>query len=104
MSKGVIFPKYRGDLIQTTVVAAHARRRDRGAAVPAQPLDVLSQQIVAMVSMDEWTVDDLESLVKRAAPYATLPGRRWRRPSTCSPGATPATSSASCAPASSGTA
>ncbi|WP_024934626.1 Lhr family helicase [Actinomadura welshii] len=74
VSKGVIFPKYRGDLIQTTVVA----ERMRGGEIeelryPRNPLDVLSQQIVAMVSMDEWTVDDLESLVKRAAPYATLP-------------------------------
>ncbi|MEU5988529.1 DEAD/DEAH box helicase [Spirillospora sp. NPDC047418] len=74
VSKGVIFPKYRGDLVQTTVVA----ERMRGGEIeelryPRNPLDVLAQQIVAMVSMDEWTVDDVESLVKRAAPYATLP-------------------------------
>ncbi|TDE39446.1 ATP-dependent helicase [Actinomadura sp. 6K520] len=74
VSKGVIFPKYRGDLVQTAVVA----ERMRGGEIeelryPRNPLDVLAQQIVAMVSMDEWTVDDLESLVKRAAPYATLP-------------------------------
>ncbi|MFF0525490.1 ATP-dependent helicase [Actinomadura nitritigenes] len=74
VSKGVIFPKYRGDLVQTAVVA----ERMRGGEIeelhyPRNPLDVLAQQIVAMVSMDEWTVDDLETLVKRAAPYATLP-------------------------------
>ncbi|GAA4229316.1 ATP-dependent helicase [Actinomadura meridiana] len=74
VSKGVIFPKYRGDLVQTAVVA----ERMRGGEIeemryPRNPLDVLAQQIVAMVAMDEWTVDDLESLVKRAAPYATLP-------------------------------
>ncbi|SNR73120.1 Lhr family helicase [Actinomadura mexicana] len=74
VSKGVIFPKYRGDLVQTAVVA----ERMRGGEIeelryPRNPLDVLAQQIVAMVSMDEWTVDDLESLVKRAAPYAALP-------------------------------
>ncbi|TDC42819.1 DEAD/DEAH box helicase, partial [Actinomadura sp. KC345] len=74
VSKGVIFPKYRGDLVQTAVVA----ERMRGGEIeelryPRNPLDVLAQQIVAMVSMDEWTVEDLESLVKRAAPYATLP-------------------------------
>ncbi|SNS10699.1 ATP dependent helicase, Lhr family [Actinomadura meyerae] len=74
VSKGVIFPKYRGDLVQTTVVA----ERMRGGEIeelryPRNPLDVLAQQIVAMVSMDEWSVDDLESLVRRAAPYATLP-------------------------------
>ncbi|MEU8796904.1 DEAD/DEAH box helicase [Spirillospora sp. NPDC048819] len=74
VSKGVIFPKYRGDLVQTAVVA----ERMRGGEIeemryPRNPLDVLAQQIVAMVSMDEWTVDDLETLVKGAAPYATLP-------------------------------
>ncbi|RFS85637.1 ATP-dependent helicase [Actinomadura spongiicola] len=74
VSKGVIFPKYRGDLVQTAVVA----ERMRGGEIeelryPRNPLDVLAQQIVAMVSMDEWSVDELEALVRRAAPYATLP-------------------------------
>ncbi|MFD0899893.1 ATP-dependent helicase [Actinomadura sediminis] len=74
VSKGVIFPKYRGDLVQTAVVA----ERMRGGEIeelryPRNPLDVLAQQIVAMTAMDEWPVDDLEALVKRAAPYATLP-------------------------------
>ena len=74
VSKGVIFPKYRGDLVQTAVVA----ERMRGGEIeemryPRNPLDVLAQQIVAMVAMDEWTVDELEAVVKRAAPYATLP-------------------------------
>jgi ATP-dependent helicase Lhr and Lhr-like helicase len=74
VSKGVIFPKYRGDLVQTAVVAERMRQ---GAieelSYPRNPLDVLAQQIVAMVAMDEWTVDDLERLVRRAAPFATLP-------------------------------
>ncbi|MCP2338849.1 ATP-dependent helicase [Actinomadura rupiterrae] len=74
VSKGVIFPKYRGDLVQTAVVA----ERMRGGEIeelryPRNPLDVLAQQIVAMVAMDEWTVDELEAAVRRAAPYATLP-------------------------------
>ncbi|WP_067461745.1 ATP-dependent helicase [Actinomadura macra] len=74
VSKGVIFPKYRGDLVQTAVVSE--RMRSGGIEelrYPRNPLDVLAQQIVAMVSMDEWTVDDLETLCKHAAPYATLP-------------------------------
>ncbi|WP_395110848.1 ATP-dependent helicase [Actinomadura sp. SCN-SB] len=74
VSKGVIFPKYRGDLIQTAVVADRMRGgRIEETRYPRNPLDVLAQQIVAMVAMDEWTVDELESVVKRAAPYATLP-------------------------------
>jgi ATP-dependent Lhr-like helicase len=74
VSKGVIFPKYRGDLVQTAVVAERMRQ---GAIeelrYPRNPLDVLAQQIVAMVAMDEWTVDELERLVRRAAPFAALP-------------------------------
>ncbi|WP_242890519.1 ATP-dependent helicase [Actinomadura litoris] len=74
VSKGVIFPKYRGDLVQTTVVSERMRTGGiEELRYPRNPLDVLAQQIVAMVSMDEWTVDDLETLAKRAAPYATLP-------------------------------
>ena len=72
-SKGVIFPKYRGDLLEAAVVA---RRMHEGAieatAVPRTPLDVLAQQIVAMTVMDEWTVEDLLATVTRATPYETL--------------------------------
>jgi ATP-dependent helicase Lhr and Lhr-like helicase len=72
-SKGVIFPKYRGDLLEAAVVA---RRMHEGAieatAIPRTPLDVLAQQIVAMTVMDAWTVDDLLATVTRATPYETL--------------------------------
>ena len=80
VSRGVVFPKYRGDLVQTAVVAERMRDgRDRGAAAcPRNPLDVLAQQIVAMVAMDAWQVDELGALVRRAAPFASLPGRRAR--------------------------
>ncbi|WP_434094114.1 ATP-dependent helicase [Nonomuraea wenchangensis] len=74
VSKGVIFPKYRGDLVQTAVVAERMQAGHiEEMRYPRNPLDVLAQQIVAMTAMDEWTVDELESVVKRAAPYATLP-------------------------------
>ena len=72
-SKGVIFPKYRGDLLETAVVT---RRMHEGAieatTLPRNPLDVLAQQIVAMAVMDRWHVDDLLATVNRAAPYETL--------------------------------
>ncbi len=73
-SRGVIFPKFRGDLLESAIVA----ERMQSAAIeavryPRNPLDVLSQQIVAMVAMDEWTVDELEAVVRRAAPFAELP-------------------------------
>nr|WP_310738884.1 DEAD/DEAH box helicase [Microbispora sp. H10830] len=74
VSRGVIFPKYRGDLVQTAVVAERMRTGQiEEIRYPRNPLDVLAQQIVAMTALDEWTVDSLEELVRRAAPYATLP-------------------------------
>ncbi|MFB4282161.1 DEAD/DEAH box helicase [Nonomuraea sp. MTCD27] len=74
VSRGVIFPKYRGDLVQTTVVAERMKSGlIEELRYPRNPLDVLAQQIVAMTALDEWTVDELETVVKRAAPYATLP-------------------------------
>ena len=74
VSKGVIFPKYRGDLVQTAVVAESMRAGAIEAlSVPRNPLDVLAQQVVAMVAMDPWQVDDLLTLVRRAAPFASLP-------------------------------
>ena len=73
VSRGVFFPKYRGDLVQSAVVV---ERMLAGAiealAVPANPLDVLAQQIVAMTAMDTWAVDELHTLIRRAAPYAGL--------------------------------
>ncbi|MFI6451110.1 ATP-dependent helicase [Streptosporangium amethystogenes] len=74
VSRGVIFPKYRGDLVQTAVVAERMRSGEiEELRYPRNPLDVLAQQIVAMTALDEWTVDELEEVVRRAAPYRTLP-------------------------------
>ncbi len=74
VSKGVIFPKYRGDLVQTAVVAERMRTGQIEALVmPRNPLDVLAQQIVAMVAVDDWGVDDLLALARRAAPFSSLP-------------------------------
>ncbi|MEY3733264.1 MAG: hypothetical protein RL347_623 [Actinomycetota bacterium] len=74
ISRGVIFPKYRGDLLQAAVVVDRMRA---GAIepirVPANPLDVLAQQVIAMVAMDTWEVEELYDVVRRAAPYRGLP-------------------------------
>ena len=73
-STGVIFPKYRGDLLECAVVAERIRTgKIESLRYPRNPLDVLAQQIVAMVALDEVTVDDVEALVRRSASFATLP-------------------------------
>ena len=40
--------------------------------IPRNPLDVLAQQIVAAVAMEQWTVDDMFDMVRRAGPYSDL--------------------------------
>ncbi|WP_300084078.1 helicase-related protein, partial [Propioniciclava sp.] len=73
VSRGVFFPKYRGDLVASTVIVERMRAGAIEAlAIPANPLDVLAQQIVAIVALDAISVDELLSLVRRAAPFATL--------------------------------
>ncbi|MEU3820035.1 ATP-dependent helicase [Streptomyces sp. NPDC030392] len=74
VSRGVVFPKYRGDLVQAAVVTERMRQGAiESLRVPANPLDVLAQQLVAMVALDTWSYDDLLALVRRAAPFASLP-------------------------------
>src|SRR5450631_2758623 len=74
VSRGVVFPKFRGDLVQTAVVVDRMRAGAiESLRVPSNPVDVLAQQIVAMCAMDDWPADDLEALVRRSAPFASLP-------------------------------
>ena len=72
-SRATVFPKYRGDLLVATVVVDRMLQRAvEQTKLPRNPLDVLAQQLVAMTSMDTWSVDELWNLVRRAAPYADL--------------------------------
>ncbi|MBS1854056.1 MAG: DEAD/DEAH box helicase [Acidobacteria bacterium] len=72
-SSAVIYPKYRGDLVACAAITrAMYEGHVEAVHYPRNPLDVLAQQIVAMVSMDDWEVADLFRAVRRAAPYAAL--------------------------------
>src|SRR5512141_1364584 len=74
VSRGVICPKYRGDLL--ACAAATIRMRDgkiEETFYPRNPLDVLAQQVVAIAAMEEIRVEHLYELVRRAAPFAELP-------------------------------
>ena len=51
----------------------HAEGRGGNHHHPRNALDVLAQQIVAMVSIETWHVDALYRLVRRAYPYRDLP-------------------------------
>ncbi|HEX6151733.1 ATP-dependent helicase [Nocardioides sp.] len=74
VSRGVLFPKHRGDLAQTAVAVQRMREGAiESLRIPTNPLDVLAQQVVAMTALDEWDVDELYALVRRSAPFANLP-------------------------------
>ena len=74
-----IYPKHRADLLEATVVVD---RMLAGAVeatvVPRNPLDVLAQQLVAMVTARPATADELYGLVRGAAPYRDLGLRQLR--------------------------
>src|SRR5436190_9340271 len=68
--KGRLFPLSRDELIECAALvrAAHERQLDR-LIIPAHPLDILAQQIVATVACEEWQEDALFELVRGAYPY-----------------------------------
>ena len=74
VSRGVLFPKHRGDLVPSAVAVERMRTGGIEALhVPASPLDVLAQQVVAATSMDTWNADELFEVTRRAAPFTSLP-------------------------------
>ena len=89
VSEGIIFPKYRADLVACAAITrAMHEGQVESTAILRNPLDVLAQQIVATVAHPprlsvprrkgerprepEISVDDLFALVRGAAPFASL--------------------------------
>ncbi len=73
VSRAVLFPTHRGDLVQTAVVVERMRHGlIESLTVPSNPLDVLAQQIVAMCAVDEWSVPRLHDLLRTTAPFRQL--------------------------------
>ncbi len=74
ISRGVLFPKHRTDLIGCAV---SVQRMVAGAIetmrVPANPLDVLAQHTVAACALEPLNADIWFDIVRRSAPFATLP-------------------------------
>ncbi|HEV7562984.1 MAG TPA: DEAD/DEAH box helicase [Solirubrobacterales bacterium] len=73
VSKGRIFPKYRGDLLECAVVARRMREGEiEETTIPQNPLDVLAQHLVSMAALDEWEVDAVERLVTDTESFREL--------------------------------
>jgi ATP-dependent Lhr-like helicase len=74
VSRGVILPKWRGDLVESAVVVERMKTGEIEALrYPRNPLDVLAQHIVSMVAMEDWALEEAEALVRRAASFEGLP-------------------------------
>jgi len=73
VSSAIIYPKYRADLVACAAITrAMYQGNVESVHYPRNPLDVLAQQIVAMVSVEPWDVADIFKVVQSAAPYAGL--------------------------------
>ncbi len=71
--KGRLFPLSRDELVECAALLDAVRRGELDRiSLPAKPLDVLAQQIVAEVALQEWKEEQLFALYTRAAPYAEL--------------------------------
>ncbi|MFZ4893438.1 ATP-dependent helicase [Plantibacter sp. Mn2098] len=74
ISRGVLFPKHRADLVSTAVAT---ERMEAGLiesiSIPANPLDILAQQTIAAVALDDLDAEAWFATVKRSAPFAGLP-------------------------------
>lgn len=73
LPKGRLFPTSRDDLIECIALIDAVWRGDLDRLEsPVHPLDVLAQQIIAMVACEDFGEDDLYQLVRRAWPYREL--------------------------------
>ncbi|MHB8511718.1 MAG: DEAD/DEAH box helicase [Actinomycetota bacterium] len=72
-SRGVFFPKFRGDLLEMAVVVERMRSAEiEHTKFLRNTLDVLSQHIVSMCAVEDWNEAELLALVRKAAPFEHL--------------------------------
>jgi ATP-dependent Lhr-like helicase len=78
-SRGRIYATFREDLVEAAAVARGMLEGDvEPTFAPQNPLDVLAQQVVAMVSVEDWPAPALYDLVRQAYPYRELPEDSFR--------------------------
>jgi ATP-dependent Lhr-like helicase len=74
VSRGVLFPKHRADLIHTAVVSERMSSGDiESISIPTNPLDILAQQTIAAVALEPVDIEEWYEALRRTAPFATLP-------------------------------
>ncbi|MFC6009522.1 DEAD/DEAH box helicase [Nocardia lasii] len=74
VSRGVLFPKHRTDVIHCTVAAGRMLAGEiEKLQIPAHPLDILAQQTVAACALEPLDVDAWFDIVRATGSYASLP-------------------------------
>ncbi|OAT70735.1 ATP-dependent helicase [Mycobacteroides immunogenum] len=74
VSRGVLFPKHRTDLLGCAVTVRRMLDGDiETLRVPANPLDILAQHTVAACALDPVDVETWFDVVRRSAPFTALP-------------------------------
>ncbi|WP_436975949.1 Lhr family ATP-dependent helicase [Nocardia salmonicida] len=74
ISRGVLFPKHRTDVIHCTVAAQRMLSGEiEKLQIPAHPLDILAQQTVAACALEPIDVDSWFDIVRSTGSYANLP-------------------------------
>ncbi len=78
VSKGVIIPKTRGDLLDSSFVSYQAKQYEiENIRVPQNCLDILAQQIVSISCEGEQERSDIYRVIRRSYPYRELPERQF---------------------------
>ncbi len=73
LPKGRLFPLTRDELVECVAAVRSVRRGELDRLeIPDKPLDILSQQIVASVSAEDWREEELFKLMRSAYPYRNL--------------------------------
>lgn len=74
VSRGVLFPKHRTDLLGCAISVQRMRTGQiETMRVPANPLDILAQHTVAAAALEPLDADQWFDTVRRSASFATLP-------------------------------
>ncbi|PVB42574.1 ATP-dependent helicase [Mycobacteroides abscessus] len=74
VSRGVLFPKHRTDLLGCAVTVRRMLDGDiETLQVPANPLDILAQHTVAACALEHMDVEKWFDVVRRSAPFTSLP-------------------------------
>lgn len=73
VSRSTLFPTHPQDFLETAVLAKAITERDiEPVHAIENPLDVLCQEIISMVAMDTWDIDELYDFIRTAQVYQKL--------------------------------